>query len=189
MNYGSKLPGEHLIRALSGGSFSVPASRRLSHTFISPRKYEGKVTAAVRMSGLHFLRSVFILSQFDFVFQKVPKPCTFKGSGDHRNTKEDWELIFGRSCIYFERRVIEMSNWLGLDISFFDMIFSFYRSADFVEMLAVIRPLILGGGEEVLNTAQFTGTVSLGFAVSGCGGTNMRKEILLAMPLISMWDC
>ena len=82
-----------------------------------------------------------------------------------------------------------MSNWLGLDFSFFDMIFSFYRSADFVEMLAVIRPLILGGGEEVLNTAQFTGTVSLGFAVSGCGGTNMRKEILLAMPLISMWDC
>lgn len=113
-----------------------------------------------------------ILSQFDFVSKKAPNPCSFKSSEEHRNAKGNWDLIFGRSCIYFERRVIEMSNWLGLDISFFDMIFSFYRSADFVEMLAVIRPLILGGGEEVLNTAQFTGTISLGFAVSGCAGSN-----------------
>ena len=73
----------------------------LSRAFIPPRKYEGKIPAAAKMSGLHFLRSVFILSQFDFVFQKVPKPCTFKGSGDHRNTKEDWELIFEIFCAYY----------------------------------------------------------------------------------------
>ena len=65
-----------------------------------------------------------------------------------------------------------MSNWLDLDLSFFDMIFAFCRSAASGGMLAVIRPLILGGGEEALNTAQFTGTISLGFAVSGCAGSN-----------------
>ena len=67
---------------------------------------------------------------------------------------------------------LEMNNWLNLDLSFFDMIFAFCRSAASGVMLAVIRPLILGGGEEALNTAQFTGTISLGFAVSGCAGSN-----------------
>jgi len=78
----------------------------LSRAFIPPRKYEGKIVASAKASRLHFLRSVFILSQFDFVFIKVLKSCNFKGSGEHRNTKGNWELIFGRSCIYFERRTI-----------------------------------------------------------------------------------
>ena len=71
-----------------------------------------------------------------------------------------------------------MSNWLCLDISFFDMIFAFCRSAASGEMLSVIRPLILGRGEEALNTAQFTGTVSFGFTVLGSAGSNANKEIL-----------
>jgi hypothetical protein len=88
------------------------------------------------MSGLHFLRSVFILSQFDFVFQKVPKPCTFKGSGDHRNTKEDWELIFEIFCAYYRSQTIGNKNWFGSEAFFFDMIFAFCRSVAFVEAQA-----------------------------------------------------
>ena len=59
----------------------------LSRAFIPPRKYEGKIPAAAKMSGLQFLRSVFILSQFDFVFQKVLKSCNFKGLGAYRSKK------------------------------------------------------------------------------------------------------
>ena len=56
-----------------------------------------------------------------------------------------------------------MSNWLGLDISFFDMIFSFYRSADFVEMLAVIRLSFLAGrGETAGNSLHLQGPSHLG---------------------------
>ena len=188
MNYGSKLPREHLIRALSGGSFSVPASRRLSHTFISPRKYEGKVTAAAKMSGLHLLRSVFILSQFDFVFQKVLKSCNFKGSGEHRNTKGNWELIFGRSCIYFERRTIGNKNWFGSEAFFFDMIFAFCRSAAFVEAQASHSTVIpCGKGRGRGQWPVFTGTVSFGYTVLGNADSDVRKEILLVRPLMSIW--
>ena len=56
-----------------------------------------------------------------------------------------------------------MSNWLGLDISFFDMIFSFYRSADFVEMLAVIRLSFLAGrGEAAGKSPHLQGPSHLG---------------------------
>ena len=82
---------------------------------------------------------------------------------------------------------LEMINWHDLDISFFNMIFAFCRSAASGVMLAVIRPLILGRREEALNTAQFTGTVSLGFAVSGSAVSIVRKEILLVRPLMSIW--
>lgn len=66
---------------------------------------------------------VLILSQFDFVFQKAPKLCTFKGSEDHRNTKRNW-LIFGRSCAYYGRRTIGNKNWFGSEAFFFDIIFA-----------------------------------------------------------------
>lgn len=159
----------------------------LSRAFIPPWKYEGKIAAAAKMSGLHFLRSVFILSQFDFVFQKVPKPCTSKSSEEHRNAKGNWDLIFGRSCIYFERRVIEMSNWLDLDLSFFDMIFAFCRSAAFVEAQASHSTVIpCGKGRGRRQWPSFTGTVSFGFAVSSSAVSIVRKEILLVRPLMSI---
>ena len=82
---------------------------------------------------------------------------------------------------------LEMNNWHDLDISFFNMIFAFCRSAASGVMLAVIRPLILGRGEEALNTAQFTGTVSFGFTVLGSADSDVRKEILLIRPLMSIW--
>ena len=43
--------------------------------------------------------SFLILSQFDFVFKKVLKSCNFKGSGEHRNTKGNWEFQnYARTC-------------------------------------------------------------------------------------------
>ena len=73
---------------------------------------------------LHFLRSVFILSQFDFVFQKVLKSCNFKGLGAYRSKKGTWELIFGRSCAYYRNRTIGNKNWFGSEVFFFDVIFA-----------------------------------------------------------------
>ena len=66
---------------------------------------------------------LLILSQFDFVFQKVPKLCTFKGSENHRNTKRNW-LIFGRSCAYYGRRTVGNKNWFGSEVFFVDVIFA-----------------------------------------------------------------
>ena len=160
----------------------------LSRAFIPPWKYEGKIAAAARMSGLHFLRSVFILSQFDFVFQKVPKPCTFKGSGDHRNTKGNWELIFEISCAYYRSQTIGNKNWFGSEAFFFDMIFAFCRSAAFVEAQASHSTVIpCGKGRGRRQWPVFTGTVSFGFAVSDSAVSDVRKEILLIRPLMSIW--
>ena len=139
------------------------------------------------MSGLHFLRSVFILSQFDFVFQKVPKPCTFKGSGDHRNTKEDWELIFEIFCAYYRSQTIGNKNWFGSEAFFFDMIFAFCRSVAFVEAQASHSTVIpCGKGRGRRQWPVFTGTVSFGFTVLGSAVSIVRKEILLVRPLMSM---
>lgn len=96
----------------------------LSRVFIPPRKYEGKIAAAAKASGLHFLRSVFILSQFDFVFQKVLKSCNFKGLGAYRSKKGKWELIFGISCAYYRNRTIGNKKWFGSEAFFFDVIFA-----------------------------------------------------------------
>jgi len=81
----------------------------------------------------------------------------------------------------------EIKNWLGLDISFFDMIFAFCRSAAFVEAQAshsTVIPCGKGGGRR--QWPLFTGTVSFGFAVSGSAVSIVRKEILLVRPLMSM---
>ena len=45
-------------------------------------------------------------AKFVFAFQKGLKPCDFKGSGDHRNTKGNWELIFEISCAYYRSQTI-----------------------------------------------------------------------------------
>ena len=96
----------------------------LSRVFIPPRKYEGKIAAIVKVSGLHFLRSVFILSQFDFVFQKVLKSFNFKGLGAYRSKKGKWEFIFGISCAYYRNRTTGNKNWFGSEAFFFDVIFA-----------------------------------------------------------------
>ena len=75
-------------------------------------------------------------AKFVFVFQKGLKPCDFKGSGDHRNTKEDWELIFEIFCAYYRSQTIGNKNWFGSEAFFFDMIFAFCRSVAFVEAQA-----------------------------------------------------
>lgn len=67
---------------------------------------------------------VLILSQFDFVFQKVLKSCNFKGLGAYRSKKGKWELIFGRSCAYYGHRTIGNKNWFGSEVFFFDVIFA-----------------------------------------------------------------
>ena len=92
----------------------------LSRAFIPPWKYEGKIAAAARMSGLHFLRSVFILSQFDFVFQKVPKPCTFKGSGDHRNNRKQELVWLGSFLFRHDFCFLSISRFCGSASQSFD---------------------------------------------------------------------
>ena len=82
----------------------------------------------------------------------------------------------------------EIKNWLGLDISFFDMIFAFCRSAAFVEAQASHSTVIpCGKGRGRGQWPLFTGTVSFGFAVSGSADSDVRKEILLVRPLMSIW--
>jgi hypothetical protein len=134
----------------------------LSRAFIPPWKYEGKIAAAARMSGLHFLRSVFILSQFDFVFQKVPKPCTFKGSGDHRNTKGNWELIFEISCAYYRSQTIGNKNWFGSEAFFFDMIFAVDQPLLWKRKPVIRLSFLAGRGEAAGNGLYLQGPSHLG---------------------------
>lgn len=136
MNYGSELPGEHLNRALSGVLLvPIPLSPSILPLIFTEARGEDPSKCEIERPAFYF-SSYLILSQFDFVFQKVPKPCTFKGSGDHRNTKEDWELIFEIFCAYYRSQTIGNKNWFGSEAFFFDMIFAFCRSAAFVEAQA-----------------------------------------------------
>ena len=93
MNHGSELPGEHLNRALSG-VLLVPIPLYPSIRFLIFTEARGEDPNKCEIEWPAFYPNfLLILSQFDFVFQKIPKLCTFKGSGDHRNTKGNWELI------------------------------------------------------------------------------------------------
>ena len=81
-----------------------------------------------------------------------------------------------------------MEKWFELKVIFFDMIFAFCRSAAFVEAQASHSTVIpCGKGRDRRQWPVFTGTVSFGFAVSGSAVSIVRKEILLAMPLMSIW--
>ena len=86
-----------------------------------------------------------------------------------------------------ESEPLEINNWLGLDIAFFDMIFAFCRSAAFVEAQASHSTVIpCGKGRGRRQWPVFTGTVSFGFTVLGSAVSIVRKEILLVRPLMSM---
>ena len=93
MNHRSELPGEHLNRALSGVLLvPIPLYPSILPLIFTEVRGEDPSKCEIERPAFYF-SSFLILSQFDFVFQKVLKSCTFKGSGDHRNTKENWELI------------------------------------------------------------------------------------------------
>ena len=133
----------------------------LSRAFIPPWKYEGKIAAVAKMSGLHFLRSVFILSQFDFVFQKVP---TFKGSGDHRNTKGNWELIFEISCAYYRSRTNgnEKLIWLGSFLFRHDICFLICQQLLWKRKTVIRLSFLAGRGEAAGNSLYLQGPSHLG---------------------------
>ena len=188
MNHGSELPGEHLNRALSG-VLLVPIPL---YPFILPLIFteaRGEDPSKCEIEQPAFYSSSFlILSQFDFVFKKVLKSCNFKGSGEHRNTKGNWELIFEISCAYYRSQTIGNKNWFGSEAFFFDMIFAFCRSAAFVEAQASHSTVIpCGKGRGRGQWPVFTGTVSFGYTVLGNADSDVRKEILLVRPLMSIW--
>ena len=136
VNHGSELPGEHLNRALSGVLLvPIPLSPSILPLIFTEARGEDPSKCEIERPAFYF-SSYLILSQFDFVFQKVLKFCNFKGSGDHRNTKEDWELIFEIFCAYYRSQTIGNKNWFGSEAFFFDMIFAFCRSVAFVEAQA-----------------------------------------------------
>ena len=188
MNHGSELPGEHLNRALSGVLLvPIPLYPSILPLIFTEARGEDPSKCEIEQPAF-YSSSFLILSQFDFVFKKVLKSCNFKGSGEHRNTKGNWELIFGRSCIYFERRTIGNKNWFGSEAFFFDMIFAFCRSAAFVEAQASHSTVIpCGKGRGRGQWPVFTGTVSFGYTVLGNADSDVRKEILLVRPLMSIW--
>jgi len=136
----------------------------LSRAFIPPWKYEGKIAAAAKMSGLHFLRSVFILFQFDFVFQKIPKPCTFKSSGDHRNTKGNWELIFEISCAYYRSRTNgnEKLIWFGSFLFRHDICFLICQQLAWKRKPVIRLSFLVGRGEAAGNGPYLQGPSHLG---------------------------
>ena len=81
-----------------------------------------------------------------------------------------------------------MEKWFELNVIFFDMIFAFCRSAAFVEAQASHSTVIPCG--KVRGRGQspsFTGTVSFGYTVLGNADSDVRKEILLVRPLMSIW--
>ena len=93
MNHGSELPGEHLNRALSGVLLApIPLYPSIRLLIFTEARGEDPNKCEIERPAF-YPNFLLILSQFDFVFQKIPKLCTFKGSGDHRNTKGNWELI------------------------------------------------------------------------------------------------
>ena len=80
-----------------------------------------------------------------------------------------------------------MEKWFELNVIFFDMIFAFCRSAAFVEAQASYSTVIpCGKGRGRRQWPVFTGTVSFGFAVSGSADSDVRNEILLIRPLMSI---
>ena len=82
----------------------------------------------------------------------------------------------------------EMEKWFELEVIFFDMIFAFCQSAALVEAQASHSAVIsCGKGRGRGQWHVFTGTVSFGFAVSGSAVSDVRKEILLVRPLMSIW--
>ena len=83
-----------------------------------------------------------------------------------------------------------MEKWFELEVIFFDMIFAFCRSAAFVEAQASHSTVIpCGKGRGRGQQPSFTGTISLGFAVSGCAGSNQNKEILLERTFQQQEEC
>ena len=81
-----------------------------------------------------------------------------------------------------------MEKWFELKVIFFDMIFAFCQSAAFVEAQDSYSTVIpCGKGRGRRQWPVFTGTVSFGFAVSGSAASDVRKEILLIRPLMSIW--
>ena len=156
------IPGECLNRQLP--RFFFFNFTLLSRAFIPLRKYEGKIAAAAKVSGLHFLRSVFILSQFDFVFQKGPKPCTFKGSGDHGNIKWNWELIFEISCAYYRSRTNGNGKliWLGSFLFRHDICFLICQQLAWKRKPVIRLSFLAGRGEAAGNGPYLQGPSHLG---------------------------
>ena len=87
MNHGSELPGEHLNRALSG-VLLVPIPLYPSIRLLIFTEARGEDHSNYESDRAAFCPDLFlILSQFDFVFQKVLKSCNFKGLGAYRSKK------------------------------------------------------------------------------------------------------
>ena len=81
-----------------------------------------------------------------------------------------------------------MEKWFELEVIVFDMIFAFCRSAAFVEAQASHSTVIpCGKGRGRGQEPSFTGTVSFGYTVLSNADSDVRKEILLVRPLMSIW--
>ena len=77
-------------------------------------------------------RAAYILSQFpfDFVpvrlcFSKDSKAVHFQWLGRSQEHKRELGIDLRYLAHIIESEPLEINNWLGLDIAFFDMIFAF----------------------------------------------------------------
>ena len=164
MNHGSELPGEHLNRALSGVLLvPIPLYPSILPLIFTEARGEDPSKCEIERPAFYF-SSFLILSQFDFVFQKVPKPCTFKGSGDHRNTKGNWELIFEISCAYYRSRTNgnEKLIWLGSFLFRHDICFLICQRLSWKRKPVIRLTLLKEMGEATGNNLHLQGPSHLG---------------------------
>lgn len=164
MNHGSELPGEHLNRALSGVLLvPIPLYPSIRLLIFTEARGEDPNKCEIERPAF-YPNSLLILSQFDFVFQKIPKLCTFKGSGDHRNTKGNWELIFEISCAYYRSRTNgnEKLIWLGSFLFRHDICFLICQQLAWKRKPVIRLSFLAGRGEAAGNSLHLQGPSHLG---------------------------
>lgn len=94
MNHGSELPGEHLNRALSGVLLvPIPLYPSIRLLIFTEARGEDPNKCEIERPAF-YPNFLLILSQFDFVFQKVLKSCNFKGLGAYRSKKRKIGIDF-----------------------------------------------------------------------------------------------
>ena len=164
VNHGSELPGEHLNRALSGVLLvPIPLYPFIRPLIFTEARGEDPNKCEIKRPAFYF-SSFLILSKFDFVFQKGPKPCTFRGSGDHRNTKWNWELIFEISCAYYRSRTNGNGKliWLGSFLFRHDICFLICQQLAWKRKPVIRLSFLAGRGEAAGNGPYLQGPSHLG---------------------------
>ena len=124
MNHGSELPGEHLNRALSGVLLvPIPLYPSILPLIFTEARGEDRSSCENERAAFSPFSIYFVSVRL--CFSKGSKALQLQGLRRSQEHKRELGIDLRYLAHIIESEPLEINNWLGLDIAFFDMIFAF----------------------------------------------------------------